>query len=94
MIVRISLSMTMTPSSTWSSMLSRISSAVAMKSYPALPRRVRLLNTGAELPWAVERLPEFNDANGVGRVFLHLRNIPVDELASEAIVLEIEWENA
>ena len=46
-----------------------------------------------ELPFAAEVLPEhFNGQTGrAEQIFLHLRGIPVDDLASEPIVLEIEW---
>ena len=67
--------------------------AVRIKQFPHLPARVRLMNTHADLPFAAEVLPE--DCNGkTGRaehVFLHIRGIPVDDLASEPIVLEVEW---
>ena len=67
-------------------------SAVAMARYPSKPARVRLLNTGKELPFAVELLPEYYDrATGRACEFLHIWGIPVDDLASEAVVLEIEW---
>lgn len=67
-----------------------ISSAVSMKHFPSEPRCVRLLNTGAELPFAVDPLPEYFE-NGRANKYLHIRGIPVDDLQSEAIVLEIEW---
>ncbi|MBQ8689278.1 MAG: alpha-L-fucosidase [Clostridia bacterium] len=65
---------------------------VALSKYPSLPKRVRLMNTGAELPFSEDLLPEFSNKVGVAeQVFLHICGIPVDELESEAIVLEIEW---
>ncbi len=70
-----------------------LSSAVALKAYPGTPKRVRLMNTGASLPFKEEILPEFFDGK-TGRaetVFLHIRGIPIDDLVSEPIVLEIEW---
>ena len=69
------------------------STAVAMKNYPNLPKSVRLLNTGAQLPCAIERLPEyFNGKTGVAEhEFLHIWDIPVDDLAFEPITLEVEW---
>ena len=69
------------------------STSVALKLYPAKPRRARLMNTGEYLECLIERLPEFfNGKTGLAEVeFLHIRGIPVDELASEPIVLEIEW---
>ena len=68
------------------------STAVAIANYPGLPKSVRLLNTGEALPFAAERLPEFFKTNGVAEhIYLHIRNIPVDDLAQEPIALEIEW---
>jgi alpha-L-fucosidase len=69
-----------------------ISDAIAIKNYPSLPKSVRLLNTGKELEFAVERLPEFFDLDtGIANFYLHITGIPVDDLASEAIVIEIDW---
>ena len=69
------------------------SSAIAIKNYPNVPRRVRLMNTGKELPCAAERLPEFfNGKTGVAEtVYLHIWNIPADALCDEPIVVEIAW---
>ena len=68
------------------------STAVAIANYPGLPKSVRLLNTGEALSFAAERLPEFFKTNGVAEhIYLHIRNIPVDDLAQEPIALEIEW---
>jgi alpha-L-fucosidase len=70
-----------------------MSDSVAIENYPSIPKSVRLMNTGCELPFKVEALPEFfNGYNGKAeRTFLNVKKIPVDELANEAIVLEIEW---
>ena len=70
-----------------------ISSAVALKSYPSLPKKVKLMNNGESLPFAIEVLPEFfNGSTGKAEIpFLHIYGIPADELISEPIVLEIEW---
>lgn len=69
-----------------------ISSAVALKKYPNVPKKVRLMNTGKTLVCKEEILPEFfNGETGKGDVYLHITGIPVDELASEPIVIEIEW---
>ena len=67
------------------------STALALKFYPSMPKGVRLLNTGALLPYAVERLPEFFNDGGTATLVLHIHGIPVDDLASEAIVIEVEW---
>ncbi len=68
------------------------SSAVAFAHYPRLPRRVTLMNTGAPLPFAEAILPEYTIGQaGVAGKFLHIQGIPVDDLQSEPIVLEIAW---
>ena len=69
------------------------SSAVAVPNYPSVPKQVRLMNTGKELPFAVELLPEFFNGE-TGKALegnLHVYGIPIDELESEAIVLEFEF---
>ena len=53
----------------------------------------RLLNTGEELPFAIELLPNFFDLE-TGKAdgeYLHITNIPIDELENEPIVVEVEW---
>lgn len=71
-----------------------ISSAVALKNYPNLPRRVRLMNTGKDLEFKIEVLPEaYNGKTGRAEVeFLHITGIPIDDLLAEPIVLEIQWD--
>ena len=66
---------------------------IALKFFPSRPKRVRLLNTGKPLPFAVERLPEhFNGKTGVAEhPYLHIRAIPADELPPEPVVIELEW---
>lgn len=65
---------------------------VGLSKYPGLPKSVRLMNTGKNLPFAEELLPEFSNEVGVAeQVFLHISGIPIDELESEAVVIEIEW---
>ena len=66
------------------------STSVAMQYFPSMPKSVRLLNTGKALPYAIDPLPEYF-SNGQAQYFLHITGIPVDDLASEAIVIEIEW---
>jgi hypothetical protein len=70
-----------------------ISTAVLMKNYPNIPKSVRLMNTGAYLPFKAEILPEhFSGKTGQAeQVFLHIRGIPVDDLACEPVVIEVEW---
>ena len=70
-----------------------VSSAVALGKYPAMPKKVRLMNTGEYLNFGADYLPEFFDGEtGSCKIkYLHITGIPVDDLASEPIVLEIEW---
>ena len=67
--------------------------AVALKKFPNLPKSVRLMNTGEPLDFAVRQLPDDFDGglSMMKTLSLHIRNIPVDDLAQEPIVLEIEW---
>ncbi len=68
------------------------SSAIAIQNYPGAPAKVRLLNTGSELEFAVVPLPEYiHWEDGSAVTHLHIRGIPVDGLENEAIVIEIEW---
>ncbi len=67
-------------------------SSVALKNYPGVPKSVRLLNTGRELPFREDMLPGFFDMDtGLWEKYLHIRGIPINDLESEPIVLEITW---
>ena len=70
-----------------------ISDAVGLERYSALPRRIRLLNTNEELNFDEIYLPEFfsPSADCFGKRCLHIYGIDVDSLASEPIVLEVDW---
>jgi len=68
------------------------SSALDIKFFPHKPLRVRLLNTGEELKFSFELLPEFFNGK-TGRAeqeYLHITGIPIDRLSDEAIIIEIE----
>ncbi|MBR2020157.1 MAG: alpha-L-fucosidase [Clostridia bacterium] len=67
-----------------------VSSSVALRYFPKLPKRVRLLNTGKDLNAAIEALPEYFQA-GIAQTHLHITGIPIDDLSDEPIVIEIEW---
>lgn len=73
-----------------------ISRAVVIKQYPAAPKRVRLMNTGQDLPFELVYMPECFD--GIANVAdpsvrrLHIYGIDADALADEPIVLQIQWE--
>ena len=66
------------------------SSAIAFKYFSTLPKSVRLMNTGENLNFAYERLPEYM-SKGVASQYVHISGIPVDDLASEPIVIEVIW---
>ncbi len=70
-----------------------VSSAVSLKAYPSIPKSVRLMNTGKQLPFEETYLPAvFNGKTGrCEEKVLHIWSIPMDDLVSEPIVLEILW---
>lgn len=67
-----------------------LSSGVALKYFLSIPKKVRLMNTGKELKFKYEPLPEYF-SEGRAKYYLHISGIPVDDLASEPIVIEISW---
>lgn len=67
-----------------------VSSAIAIKYFLSFPKKVRLMNTGKDLKYAIELLPEYF-AEGRANTYLHISEIPVDELVNEPIVIEITW---
>jgi len=67
-----------------------VSSSVAFEFFPKKPKKVRLMNTGEELCVTIEKLPEYF-TNGQAMTHLHISGIPIDDLVSEPIVIEIEW---
>jgi len=70
-----------------------LSTAVMMKAFPNIPKSVRLMNTHQLLDFKAEILPEFfsGETGRAEQVFLHIRGLPVDDLASEPIVIEVTW---
>jgi alpha-L-fucosidase len=66
------------------------STAFSFRYFPSIPKSVRLMNTNTQLEFKNELLPEFH-SNGEAVRFLHVYGVPVDDLASEPIVVEIEW---
>ena len=67
------------------------SSGICIKDAPCVPKAVRLLNTGATLKAELERMPHCHNEDGTIYEVLHISGIPIDDLASEAVVIEIEW---
>ena len=49
------------------------------------------MNTGTPLNFALERIPSITDENGITQNALRIAGIPVDDLATEPIVIEVEW---
>ncbi len=70
-----------------------VSTGVICLSYPSIPKKVRLLNTDTELDVTLELLPCHTDpASGIAKEkCLHIRNIPIDALPSEPIIIEINY---
>ena len=67
-----------------------ISSALAFEFFPKKPKSVRLMNTGDQLKAEIADLPEYA-AHGIALTHLHITGIPIDDLADEPIVIEIDW---
>lgn len=67
-----------------------VSTAVAFQYFPKKPKHVRLMNTGKELDAAIEKLPEYVQG-ALATTHLHITGIPIDDLAGEPIVIEVEW---
>lgn len=65
-------------------------SAIYLKYFPNLPKRVRLMNTGESLRYAIEPLPQFFEG-GVAQENLRISGIPIDSLAGEPVVIEVTW---
>ena len=70
-----------------------ISSSLSIKKYPSTPKKVKLMNSGKELPFAVRYMPNAyaGTAESMEIKYLHIYNIDADSFASEPIVIEIEW---
>lgn len=70
------------------------SEAVALEKYPSLPKKVRLMNSGEELAFCIDRLPEFFDgASGrIERECLRIHGIPADDYPDEPLVIEVQWQ--
>ena len=69
-----------------------ISSSVAIKNYPNVPKSVRLMNSGENLKYDIILLPEFIDMNKENQdKLLHIYGIDADKYSDEPIVIEIKW---
>lgn len=69
------------------------SSGVSLKEFPNVPKRVSLVNSGCELKFLVEYMPEFlnPDRKETKTKYLHIYDIPTDDYEKEPIIIEIEW---
>jgi alpha-L-fucosidase len=77
------------------------SSGLILRPLDQLPRRAILLNTGQPLEAKVEITPrlwqeQWNQGRRGAEIkpYLHLRGLPVDDLAGQVIVLELEFDQA
>ncbi len=70
------------------------SSAVSITGFPGLPSSVRLVNRDIPLCFEIEKMPAFYYIPETGQAthdYLHIYDIPADEMTGEPIVIEIEW---
>ena len=69
---------------------------LCMKAWEKTPKSARILNTGAALDFEITHLPFLNGFNEHVRLdgpeLLNVKDVPVDSLAGEPIVIAIEWE--
>ncbi|MBR5308944.1 MAG: alpha-L-fucosidase [Clostridia bacterium] len=70
-----------------------VSDAIVMRNFPCLPKKVRLLNSGKELSFTAEYLPEMftGNADSINGRSLHIIGFDSDDYADEPIIAEIEW---
>ncbi len=66
-------------------------SGIILKSLAIQPTKATVLNNGRELKAGVEFMPTLWTDR---KEYLHIWNIPVDELANEAIILKLEFDGA
>ena len=64
---------------------------IILKPLAIQPNKATVLNNGRELKSKVEIMPSLHAED---KAYLHIWNIPVDELANEAIVLKLEFDSA
>jgi alpha-L-fucosidase len=67
-----------------------VTNAVRLKPIAAEPLSATLLNDGREVEWLVNRVPGYGP--GVdSKPFLRLRELPVNELAGQLLVIKLEF---
>ena len=65
-----------------------------IKEASLLPKSAVVLNNGTKLSFCMEQMPSLFDGHKESmRKVLHIREIPVDALSSEAIVIKLEFDN-
>lgn len=67
-----------------------LSETVKLKPIQIAPRRVTLLNTGEELPWALDLTPSEHIDH---KAYLRLRKLPVNQLSNTALVVKLEFDD-
>ncbi|MBN1436802.1 MAG: alpha-L-fucosidase [Sedimentisphaerales bacterium] len=66
-----------------------IISSVLLKPFAKLPQKATLLNTGQPVEFAVEHLPNAH----IGKIpQLRLRNLPLEALSNEVIIIKLEFD--
>ena len=63
-------------------------SGIVLNPIDVLPEKATVLNNGKVLKTAIDFMPNLSNLN---KSFLHIWDIPVDELSNEAIVLKLEF---
>ncbi|MFZ2655047.1 MAG: alpha-L-fucosidase [Victivallales bacterium] len=64
-------------------------SGVVLKPLDIQPKKAMLLNNGQELKAKVEIMPSMHSEH---KAYLHVWDMPVDELSNEAVILKLEFE--
>ncbi len=69
------------------------SSGIAIREFPNVPQKITFVNSGEELSFAVELMPEFlyPSDEKTKKPCLHIKEIPVEDYEKEPIIIEIEW---
>lgn len=70
-----------------------VSSGISLRPIDILPKRALLLNDGRELPCEVEFLPSFFSPYMPEKSYLHIKNIPVNELSNEVLIIKLSFDS-
>ena len=63
---------------------------ITLKPFDTLPQKATLLNTGQSLQCSVDMMPFFHRDR---KPYLHIMNLPVNELIGEVMVLKLEFDD-